>query len=116
MKVIVAFLLCLIYTGAYSKNDIIEKMAVAVCDCLKENEQQAAQQSGQTSYTTCIIGHLEPYKRSIKKLVIHIIRTDNKGEDLKALDAFNESFEKAMNKRCPGQSFDYSDIFNDLLK
>lgn len=40
MKFIVAFLLCLLYTGAFSKEDIIEKMASAVCDCLKENEKQ----------------------------------------------------------------------------
>lgn len=116
MKFIIAFLLCLLYTGAFSKDDIIEKMATAVCDCLKENEQQALKQEGSTTRTTCIIEHLEPHKQAIKKLIKQIIRKDNKGEDLEALEAFNESFEKAMNKTCPGQSFDYSDIFNDLLK
>jgi hypothetical protein len=112
MKFILAFLFCTIYTGAFSKEDIIEKMAAAVCLCLKEKEIKP----GATSYTTCVLEELKPHKNSIKKLIKKIIRQDNKGEDLEALDAFNEAFESAMNKTCPGQAVDYSDIFNDLLK
>ena len=29
---------------------------------------------------------------------------------------FNEKFENALNKNCPGFALDFSDIFNDLLK
>lgn len=112
MRVILVFILCFLYTGVFSKEDIVKKMATAVCDCMKENEKQKAT----TSYTTCVIEHLEPYKHSIKKLIKHIIKTDNKGEDLDALDAFNDAFEKEMNNNCPGLSFDYSGIFNALLK
>ena len=112
MKFILAFLFCTIYTGAFSKEDIIEKMAAAVCLCLKEKEIKP----GATSYTTCVLEELKPHKKSIKKLIKQIVRHDNKGEDLDALDAFNEKFENALNKNCPGFALDFSDIFNDLLK
>ena len=112
MKFILAFLFCTIYTGAFSKEDIIEKMATAVCHCLKEKEIKP----GATSYTTCVLEELKPHKNSIKKLIKKIIRQDNKGEDLETLNTFNKTFKSTINKTYPNQAIDYSDIFNDLLK
>lgn len=116
MKYIVTFFLCLLFTDAISKDKIIEKMAACVCDCMNQNEKQEDKGLAASSFIICVAEGLEPHKKSIEKLIKQIIKTDNEGEDLEALDAFYESFEKAMDKNCPGQKFDSNDLFNGLFK
>ena len=110
MKLLSLLLLLLFSLHLQAEDRIIQKMADAVCSCMKEQEVKKSSSEISVSVAECVADRLYPYRKSVKKLLRKIIKEDNEGEDLDASEDFEEAFDTAFAEDCPGRRFNLWDL------
>lgn len=110
MKLLSLLLFLLFSLHLHAEDRIIQKMADAVCSCMKEKEMEKSSPEKSVSVAECVTTRLYPHRKSVKKLIRKIIKEDNEGEDLNASEDFEEAFDTAFAEDCPGRRFSLWDL------
>jgi len=93
----------------FSKPTLQEKIAIAICTCINENEMNPDSVMNFTNYKSCIIAEIKPLKKELKKFIAKAEKQamkaddDNDDEELN-LFSFLTEIDQLLKRNCKNYS------------